>query len=563
MSLNILKDNALDIDISLIKAVRVMDGSLTKKISEIVPIDLSAIIKLSLTDSLINHGLKGTVTINNKSKILDKLKITSGSVGDIYIKIVVESKDVGETNVQNKIDCLCLVKNATSASSNIENSIVEFEFEESVIAEMKYTSWKSLILGNSELSQQSNIDIIELVNIFYENTLIEESKIKTITLPSREPRKPGDLSQKELFSAVKASDNASLKNILALSLNTFKDQYSELPSIKIPYMDNHDMVNNGEDKKVFDIFKKLLKKTTIDRGSSESGTINYQFPIFRFVNTSIGRRMRFAPLITERHREFIKAIEDGTKGVFGTDYHDVYLEKFNIGPLSQAKGLIDKNTSWHNTLEDHDIVPPDVGTLRESRWVNSALINAPKKNYNIGETSVSFILYADAVNVFAKNILDIHLCGLNLPLLPSNKLPQSMVFKKGDFPDAEKAMSNQALYKIISSFLLVNEQLHFSVKGKLYRQPGYFIVVDSGEVVEETNPQQAIDKMKQVWFVSSVTHNIDNGEYTTDLICNRYFGDNTLETIEEYSLQASEEFKQNFDNSQRQELVKKAIEDDS
>ena len=556
MSLNILKDNALDIDISLIKAVREMDGSLKKKIAEIVPVDLSAIVSLSLVDSLINHGLTGTVTINNKSKILDKLKITSGNVSDLYLKLVITSKDLEETPVQNKIDCLCLVKNTTSASGNIEDNIVEFEFEESVIAEMRYTSWVSLILGNSQLTSESNIDIIELVNIFYKKTLLEESNVESITLPSIETE-PGALSQADTFEIAKLLNNAGITFAVAESLRQFKDTKSEKPSIKIPYSDNHDMVNSDEDAKVFDIFVKLLKKTSIDR-SSNNETSNYQFPIFRFVNTSKGRRMRFAPLITERHREFIKEVESGANGVFGNDYPDVYLEKFNIGPLSQAKGLLDKNTSWHNTIESHDIVPPDTGTLKESRWVNSALIGATKKNYNIGETAVDFVLYSDALEILATNILDITECGLNLPLLPIAQLPQNMVYKKGDYPDAAKAMRNQALYKMISSFLFVNEQLHFSVRGKLYREPGYFIIVDSGEVVEETNPQQAIDKMKQVWLVSSVTHIIDNGEYTTELICNRYFGENTLETIDEYSEQVSAEFRQSFEK--RSELVKSALE---
>ena len=547
MSLNILKDNALDVDISLIKAVRVMDGTLTKKISEIVPVDLSAIVKLSLVDSIVNHGLKGFVTINNKSKILDKLKITSGTVSDIYIKIVIKSKDLENTSALNKIECLCLVKNTTSASANIEDSIVEFEFEEAVIAEMRYTSWSSLML-NSKISKDSTIDIIELVDTFYEYTLLKESGIERITLPALKSS-PKDPSLSELFDL--ARNDEDIQSELAANLYKRKTKYSETPSVKVPYSDNHDITNSDEDAKVFDIFKKLLKKTSIDHGGSDS----YQFPIFRFVNTPEGRRMRFAPLITERHREFIRAVEGSVRGAVGMNYADVYLEKFNIGPLSQAKGLIDKNTSWHNTIESHDIVPPDTDTLRESRWCNTVIVGAgaPKNFYDIGVSNIKFVMYAEALRIFANDILNISTCGLNLPLLPPDRLPQNMIYKRGDFPDAAKTMINQALYKQISSFLLVNEQLHFSVKGRLYREPGYFIVVDSGEVVEKTNPQQAIDNMKQVWFVTHVTHVIDNGEYTTDLICNRYFGDNTLEMIEEYVRQADIQLTQSTNG--RQNLV--------
>ena len=553
MSLNILKDNALDVDISLIKAVRVVDGTLTKKLSEIVPVDLSAIVKLSLVDSIVNHGLKGVVTINNKSKILDKLKITSGTVSDIYIKIVIKSKDLENTSALNKIECLCLVKNTTSASANIEDSIVEFEFEEAVIAEMRYTSWSSLML-NSKISKDSTIDIIELVDTFYEYTLLKESGIKRITLPASKSSS-NDPSLSESFGRndplLSAPFGFDRDEEIESEMTEVFYTYSEPPSLKVPYSGNHDITNSDEDAKVFDIFKKLLKKTSIDHGGSDS----YQFPIFRFVNTPEGRRMRFAPLITERHREFIRAVEGNVRGAFGMNYEDVYLEKFNIGPLSQAKGLIDKNTSWHNTIESHDIVPPDTDTLRESRWCNTVIVGAgaPKNFYDIGVSNIKFVMYAEALRIFANDILNISTCGLNLPLLPADRLPQNIIYKKGDFPDAAKTTRNQALYKQISSFLLVNEQLHFSVKGRLYREPGYFIVVDSGEVVEKTNPQQAIDNMKQVWFVTHVTHVIDNGEYTTDLICNRYFGDNTLEMIEEYVRQADIEFNQSI--NERQNLV--------
>src|SRR5210317_2035877 len=92
-------------------------------------------------------------------------------------------------------------------------------------------------------------------------------------------------------------------------------------------------------------------------------------------------------------------------------------------------------------------------------------------------------------------------------------------------------MTNRAYNRTISSFVLVNEQLHFTTKGKVYRQPGRFIIVDSGEAIAK----DIKDKLKQVWFVTSVTHIIDNGEYTTEFICNRFFGDHNLHTITVYA----------------------------
>ena len=519
MSLNILKDNALDIDVSLIKKARVEeDGEIVSKILEIVDLELSSIVNLTLRDSLSLHGYSGSLTINNKSKILDKLQITSGTPDDVYIKFNITSKDLEQQAVQDmqtKLSCLCLVKNTTTASSNIEDNIVELEFEESVIAEMKYTRWDSL-----ELAETSNMDVIELVDTFYNKALLEESNIDRITLPPRSVIGPQPSLPEERKTDVDRAQDLSF----------FKNNYSEEPSIKIPYFANQDVKEDEEDSTVYDAFKDLLKKTST--GLDGSPKDSYMLPTFRFVNSTDGRRMRFASMFTDRHREFIQAIEGGSAG--SLEFVDVYLEKFNIGPLSQAQGLVDKNTSWHNTIEAHDIVPPDMGTLREQRWTDVGMVSSNRKEYNPGTTKIDYIRYSEAMKIFAEKNLDITTCGLNLPLLPLKTIPEKKIFKKGDYSGALDAQENQALNRIISSFVLVNEQLHFTSKGKVYRQPGRFIIVDSGEAIAKETPQDIKDRLKQVWFVTSVTHIIDNGEYTTELICNRFFGDHTVDTINTY-----------------------------
>lgn len=527
MSLNILKDNALDIDISLIKKVRVEEGgNIVSKILEIVDLELSAIVNLTLRDSLTLHGYSGSMTINNKSKILDKLQITSGTPDDVYIKFNITAKDLDEQSVrdmQTSLSSLCLVKNYATASSNIEDNIVEFEFEESVIAEMKYTRWDSIFINNAKFDKASSIDVIELVDTFYDAALTEESNVDRITLT---PRDRGGSIASPLVEKVKTvADRAE-------DLSAYKNNYSEEPSIKIPYFDNQEIKESEEDSTVYDAFKDLLKKTSVKNGS---GSDSYQLPTFRFVNATGGRRMRFGSLFTDRHRQFIKAVESESAGTFGLEFADVYLEKFNIGPLAQAQGLVDKNTSWHNTIETHDIVPPDLGTLREHRWADVGLVDSTKKDYNIGTTNINFIRYGEAIKVFAEQNLDITTCGLNLPLLPPKTVPEKKIFKKGDYENRGMAMQNRAFNRLISSFVMVNEQLHFTTRGKIYRQPGKFIVVDSGESIAKETPQDIKDKLKQVWFVTSVTHVIDNGEYTTEFICNRFFGDHSLETIKIYN----------------------------
>lgn len=531
MSVNILKDHALDIDISLIKKVRVEeDGEIKPKILDVVDLELSAIVNFTLRDSLTLHGYSGSITINNKSKILDKLQITSGIPDDVYVKFIITSKDLDESSergkMQTSLNGLCLVKNSESASSNIEDNIVILEFEESVIAEMKYTKWDSIYINNPNYSGEE-IDVIELVDIFYDLTLKEESVIDRITLPSQ-GRDVGSSQASPLTEEAKSdSDRAD-------DLTVYRNNFSETPSIKIPYLDSQEVKDDERDSTVYDGFKEHLKKTTVKYGSSSD---SYLLPTFRFVSTPKGRRMRFASVFIDRHREFIKAIEtgDARNFSFGTDFSDVYLEKFNIGPLAQAQGLVDKNTSWHNTIEAHDIVPPDVQTLREQRWTDVGLVGSTKKDYNPGSTEINFVRYGEAIKIFAEQNLDIGESGLNLPLLPLKTIPEKKIFKKGDFEGREMAMRNRAFNRIISSFVLVNEQLHFTTRGRVYRQPGKFIIVDSGESIAKEKPQDIKDRLKQVWFVTSVTHTIDNGEYTTEFICNRFFGDHDLSTISVYS----------------------------
>ncbi|MDB4396201.1 hypothetical protein N9Z65_01150 [bacterium] len=521
MSVNILKDNTLDIEITLIKKIRVEEGGeIVSKISEVVPIDLSAIINLSLHDSLIRHGYKGSITINNKANILDKVNITTGVPDGIYIDVKIVSKDLegsNVTNLQHTINFLGLVKRTTAASANIEDNIVIFEFEESVIAEMRYTSWESITKDNAAFKAEMNV--IELVDAFYEKALLEESSIDIITLPSN-------------------GDGGALA--------------SEKPSLSIPYDDNHEVTTEDGDERdstVFDVFNRLLRKTSIGEGSEVS---EYQMPIFRFINTPDGRRMQFSSIITDRHREFISAIETNTAG---DDFADIYLEKFNIGPTSQAQGTVDKNTSWRNTLEAHNIVPPDTNTLRERRWCNCAITGSSKEDYDIGNTALEYILYADALTIFAQSILNLGEGGINLPLLNPNTLAQLLIFKKGDNEVNIPAIKNEALYKLISSFLLVNEQLHFTVPGKIYREPGKFIIVDTGDSVET-----AQDRLSQLWFVTSINHVIDNGEYTTEFACNRFFGGNDLSLIELYVTTAGESFRSN-DGASRESLVQHAFND--
>ena len=65
MSFNILGDHGLDINITILKMVRRLEGEqLVEKIEQAIPIDVSAISSLKIDDNLMRAGMFGAIEIN-------------------------------------------------------------------------------------------------------------------------------------------------------------------------------------------------------------------------------------------------------------------------------------------------------------------------------------------------------------------------------------------------------------------------------------------------------------------------------------------------------------------
>ena len=492
MSFNILGDHGLDINITILKMVRRLEGDqLVEKIEQAIPIDVSAISSLKIDDNLMRSGMFGAIEINNQTSILDQLGIATKSSDDLYISVLIKDDSLVKAGLkphQAKIDFLGLIEKTVTGSANFQDNVIIFQFEEAFIAEMRHTSWENFLRDSGLEKDQS---VTDLVRNYYD--IVWKKKNDTI-----------------------ASDAV----IVDLSEGE--------PINKLPIVVNTKPKSPEKEESFFDVFKRTLNRTNAAGVTSGDKKL---LPSFRFTNGVDGKRvMKFKPYYTAKHREFIEEMR--LAGIQGSkiNFSDIYTEKFTCGPLAQIKGALDPNTNWHNSIEGETITRPDVGTLRKEIWTNFLVINAKESDFDddfdICETNSEPHLYADVVKSFIEDELALKdEAGVNLPLIDADRQPKQYKFApEGDTKNPAEAIVNELNNSIKLSFVNVNEKISFSCKGAIYRTPGKFIWVE-----RSGNSETLLEK---IWYVNAVEHSIIDGEYQTEIIANRVFGENTLKAFE-------------------------------
>ena len=133
MSFNILGDHGLDINITILKMVRRLEGEqLVEEIEQAIPIDVSAISSLKIEDNLMRSGMFGAIEINNQTSILDQLGIATKSSDDLYISVLIKDdslENAGLEPSQSKIDFLGLIEKTVTGSANYQDNVIIFQFE--------------------------------------------------------------------------------------------------------------------------------------------------------------------------------------------------------------------------------------------------------------------------------------------------------------------------------------------------------------------------------------------------------------------------------------------------
>ncbi len=482
MSFNIFENTNLDFDVSLIKMSRTRDENKTLKdvIESTTPIEPAAVLSLDLRESSLGMGFVGSITINNKFKILDNLDITTNSPHEVYIAIKITDLDLQQiADIPAEDKCITLIgfiNNTSSGAINIIDTVVVFEFEEAFIAALKQTQ----TLRN--FFNEDNIDVISLANKF-----------------NRQLFKLGN-EDEDIVTADSVTPN--IKHNIKTAFN------------------NHD----GNDPSVYDAMQEMLKETT-------AGEVVYDKPgrvsFFRFVNrlsdfeddnSEVIRQLQFGPFLSDRHLQFVRSVlENNLDG----DYSDVYTEKFTLGPLAEASD--DPSTNLYNNIESYNISRANTGELKETIWGDYRLDKIiPGQDLSIpSPTTKRFSkIQKDFIKI---NLPDLPV-GLNLPVFIDGELKDFHIdfnaTSSNDDVDRSRIQNQNKIANLVhKSFLTIVETITFKVKGSVIRRPNTFIWIENGK---EEEPY------KKLWYVNSVEHVFASGKYTTSIVATKIFGNVTL-----------------------------------
>jgi len=482
MSFNIFENTNLDFDVSLIKMSRTRDENKTLKdvIESTTPIEPAAVLSLDLRESSLGMGFVGSITINNKFKILDNLDITTNSPHEVYIAIKITDLDLQQiADIPAEDKCITLIgfiNNTSSGAINIIDTVVVFEFEEAFIAALKQTQ----TLRN--FFNEDNIDVISLANKF-----------------NRQLFKLGN-EDEDIVTADSVTPN--IKHNIKTAFN------------------NHD----GNDPSVYDAMQEMLKETT-------AGEVVYDQPgrvsFFRFVNrlsdfeddnSEVIRQLQFGPFLSDRHLQFVRSVlENNLDG----DYSDVYTEKFTLGPLAEASD--DPSTNLYNNIESYNISRANTGELKETIWGDYRLDKIiPGQDLSIpSPTTKRFSkIQKDFIKI---NLPDLPV-GLNLPVFIDGELKDFHIdfnaTSSNDDVDRSRIQNQNKIANLVhKSFLTIVETITFKVKGSVIRRPNTFIWIENGK---EEEPY------KKLWYVNSVEHVFASGKYTTSIVATKIFGNVTL-----------------------------------
>ena len=489
MTSNVLQNQNLDIDVTLVKMRRTADASgttITEGIDSSVPLELSSIVSLNIIESVKQMGATGTLVINNKFKILNQLNIVTNSSDDLYVDITIIDKDlvsigtVREEDTQLRVSAL--VTNISTASSNVQENLVILQFEEAFVAKMKETRWE---LFEQDGRGKVYSTISDVFNSF--------NKEKYYTLSPMHG-----------------------ESIMATQENNYA------PSVTIPHI-----FHTSEGDSVFHIINECVKNTTYANGSdTEPGKV----ASCRMMNTMVkmgdksvvGRKMNYVPMISNRHQEFITAVATG-KGQGNFD--DVFLETFTTGPLASNTSSV-ANTSMYNKIEKVNVTRPDYAQLKKKIWGHYEIVDGGSMDPSV--MSVEAVRFNELVDRFVNVELNNPELGSSLPILnhyQANKFKVSREMKNN--PEMTKltdVMVYNTIYnKVLKSFITLNETIAFETVGRVYRKPGKFIMVAQDQVE---------DDYKKLWYVNYVKHSITNGEYKTEMVGSRFFGQNTSQDLQ-------------------------------
>ena len=449
-----------------------------------VPISSSSILELIINESALEMGVTGTIIIDNQFNILESLDLVNNSSNEFYIRLDIEDVEVnsigGEANGYN---LLAHVRKMNTSSINYNKNIATFKFEEAFVSLMRHTAVDAVYEVNE------NADVIDMANKFNAEYVTKLGKYATdITVGDHKP------NSKHPMHAVGASGRGT--NMHDAITSMMKE--SRTDQLKCPY----------------------FKFINVNQTDGDGGTYKI-------------RKLHFAPYITDRHLEFLQAISKGDNTT-ELDFSDVYLEKFATGPFADIF-TSDPNITADNKLERYNTNITSPILLKESNWGNYQIFDNPSIDPGIQSGSINTRKYSE----IQKDYIEIEFPGLdintNTPVLKDKYLKkfEFLPTSLSNIQDGENSVTHQRNYaynSIVRPFITINETMSFTSPGSLLRTTNKFIWIErtSANLSNKDNKKHPLDN---IYYTTNITHRFRDGDYYTEVIASKWFGDTTLEEI--------------------------------
>ena len=467
--------------------------------STYLPIDLTSVSYFEINDNLLDFGLTGNITFPNWGQLLGKLKLLGGQGGNGQSAkgsseqyITINLKDVDLPIDDPGYVFLASAKSSSSLVANAVDVKQTLDFEEDITALLKKISWEIFLDTQKPDKDDKGTSlgklIVDTLNIATEDRA--EIAVEAGELDSKSFAGGFNLLSLNIFQGNEASSSKSIYAIIQDGVNhlTFDNRLVN-------------SINNTGDRGRVSL--PLLKTVSRDRALEEGfgpGAISI-------------RKLTLGELLTKKHIEFIDVYKtDNYSNITNITYDDVYMEEFAIAPTDSTNST---NSSIHNSVEQYDLIQPDINNLRQTTWGTYEIINS-----NIATQKVEPIQFNELANDFEQNVLAGN--SSNLPSIPYEEAKLFKIFNiAGKNQKGERLVKANLRNIIYKSFIYLNETIVLNVKGKLYRKPGKFITIKG---------DMCTNRAEELWYVIEVKHKFENGNYRNEIKAVRFLADGNEKT---------------------------------
>ena len=479
--------------------------------TKIVELDLASLSYFEIVDNVFEMGLVGNVTYPNWGSMLnvldfevpfaDKKGPSDKPAPEQYLLIDLKGEETeqGVDTASNGYQFLASAKVNSSLMSSAVDVKQTLNFEEYTTSLFKKVSVKAL-LENGNPKPVKNARTIDGIKSLIASIVTDETSdvgikepLKDFFQPKIEPSEVLPVAPCIQTQGPNYRGNGDLSvydailNYLNFSCGGVRHGFRPFKS------------DNG-----YRLLK--LKTTAVD---------NNPTPDLREAGTK--RVLELDYMFTDKHLEFIQAYinEEDTE----TDFADVYQEEFVITP-AEGRSV---NSNFSNNVETYDLNIKDTALLKEKVW--GEYVYSPQ---SASGTSIYKAPYNYFTVLFEKMLSNNgERVKSNLPKIGRTNCKH---FSNNDFTPVVISDNGRPvtapdfceMYRmtnlIMSSFMLVNDEIVITAPGRLYRKSGKFMSVKS---------QSFSTKHDELWFITKVKHIILNGEYKNEITACRFLASGT------------------------------------